>query len=698
MASVGTSEELVEVDDYINKNLSSQLSSQKIETTTTSKTSDQEKSTTYQAESQVDTETRQISSLTSSDIAHPNIPNINFVINTIALVPERKSDDDSSDEDEDGTFTEEDFKSCPFTTERPKHARKTTDIEELPVPARTRSESIIVAPFLQKLAKNGFEKKDTDKLETSVSVSIGLNRMLSLSERKNRSLSLELESAIETNVRYEIFGFYWKCNWYNSKGIPVEYSRVKKFYKQLKRKDPKEAKRFISDTECGILVPYQNLREYAKNHNQTKKLIKEFREKALIPKIYLSLVDSDTFDFNGIYSAYLRLAANSAPTVMSTGYEFSANGAAEDKVFELGSHIDRMIRVLTARHIPLGTYYPEPNTCFLIPPESETIPESFIDKDIKDGDLESASLLRKVKSRKNATFKFSDDNPLITTIPERAKRCKSSKRPIKELLSSEFKKGASPTQDDLRLLKQISQSNFHEKIWDDNIFINGAITVRECKITDCKSLICKIRNENRDKAITEIKKKNYMDNDVVDAIVKAVEERRRYINEIKKDYIRSEDEEKLLQIFKEGNIEISNFSRDKILALAKMLQDKEIEISDILNLIETAQSHNEDFLEALQLFIITIDKREYLVSVILQLYKENPLHLMFMSGEPDDIILENSDNEEIVDFGIEHYEIDIDWVRSELDGDRDGDSAALMDFDRIMMKYDHQIDSDYDIL
>lgn len=97
---------------------------------------------------------------------------------------------------------------------------------------------------------------------------------------------------------------------------------------------------------------------------------------------------------------------------MSTGYEFS-----KLDIFHAVSHIDRMIRVTIAKHIPLGVYFPEPNFCVLLPTDHTTLPESFIDKSIRNGKSESAALLRKVKERTNFTCIFSDLNPIITKTP-----------------------------------------------------------------------------------------------------------------------------------------------------------------------------------------------------------------------------------------------------------------------------------------
>jgi hypothetical protein len=300
MARAGKLSESIKDEDITNQRLSIQPSFQKIEATTNTNTNKAENKEDKEVSELIEgTKQLSLTSPPATDFPLTNIPITTFVINTIAYAPEREFDDDSSDEEDDGTFPDELFNfdsqskdSIPFTTTIPKYARKkANDFKELPDPTQVWSTSVTVAPFLQKLIQNGFEENDKGKLAASVSVSIGLNRMLSLSTRKNQSLSLELESDVETSVRYEKFGFYWKCNWYNSEGKPVEYQLVQKFYKQLKRIDSEKAQEFIAITERGIPVPYQELREYAKNHTKTKELIGESREKVPNANIYLSLIE-----------------------------------------------------------------------------------------------------------------------------------------------------------------------------------------------------------------------------------------------------------------------------------------------------------------------------------------------------------------------------------------------------------------------
>ncbi len=427
-----------------------------------------------------------------------DINNIKFVVNTIAFVPHPKVlDGESSDDETDGKFSESDFDfdptdktSLPFRTFRikkkdaeskedeeeetkyPTKLGKVSDVEEEFLKDSGEKASVVVQPFLSQLKAEAFVDDDIERL-ADIKVSIGLNRPKSLSTRKNKILTNELESKVDSTIEHEKFGVFWNYSWYNKDNKSTTYDKVHKFYKQLKKVNSSLADQFREASEVGI-VPYQALRERVKSHDHTKALIKSFRDINPEFDIYLSIIDSDTVSFNNVYSAYLRIYESSSPTVMSTGYEFSK----VQYPFMFASQIDRAIRIATAKYIPLGVYYPEPNMCVLIPKESDTIPESFIsvDNDLRrKGNAESVALLRQVKDREGATFVFADAQPLITAVPERATKTKKSKTKIK--FSDKFLEGGLPTTSDITLLKQISQSHFLEGVWLDNLYINRAIAI-----------------------------------------------------------------------------------------------------------------------------------------------------------------------------------------------------------------------------
>lgn len=683
---------------------------------------------------------------------------------------------DSNYSDADFHFNLKDKSFVPFTTKEKPIPEIEEINEELSDSNQSDSNSSLITPFFKKLSQNGFEKDDKDKLATSVSVSIALNRMKSLSTRKNKSLYLELESKIEkSEIKYEKFVFFWKCYWFEHvngkrKREPVNQEKVRKFYKQLKKRNKKKAERFREMQEKKVHVPYQVLREFAKNHDKTKKLVNEFRQEDPNANIYLSLIDLDTVDFNGIYSAYLRIVKDyNTPTVMSTGYEYST----DEPAYQLISQIDRKIRVITASHIPLGTYYPEPNTCVLIEKGRDTLLESFIDTSNKKGNLESACLLKEVQKRENATFVFSDDKPLITTIPYRARLTKSHKTQIS--FTNEFQEGFPPTEMDLKSSKSVTQNNFHENVWLTNLFINNGIkfktydikkyikhpadlkqseklvelyvkdTENSCKrieaidklkeyvrpeyvgvvdvifrksvLRHCIHLISEIskikekdefemfssegvevtsleekeKKEKEEEKMKEELKKYIIPNDV-DKIVKATEAIKRYIEIYKIEFIRSEDEQKLLDILKAYNININRIPIDKFTMLAdqrllELIEKEIIDSEDLLRstteelryicdkeeILEAVENKNIDFDDLLNFLKIfedgfsTIDLalEEYPIEDILERYNEDPIHLMFMAGDPIQIVEENEDNLKIVKIGVEYYDVteeDCPWL------------------------------------
>lgn len=162
-------------------------------------------------------------------------------------------------------------------------------------------------------------------------------------------------------------------------------------------------------------IPYQDIREYLKNHTATRELADDFRRADPHCRVYFSFIDSDTVKFNHIYSEYLQIVREELkkdgipPTVMSTGYEFT-----HDSDHHIASWLDRMVRVAMAETDPLLVYYPEPNFCVLVREKFNTIEESFIKERRKKDEyhMESPVLIRQVKNR--PSFK-----PIIILTPER---------------------------------------------------------------------------------------------------------------------------------------------------------------------------------------------------------------------------------------------------------------------------------------
>jgi len=659
-------------------------------------------------------------------------------------VPEDDMNGYSSDESEDGRFKGKfDFDtsqptSFPYRTfDLPTKKSSKGPIEKRVGTLKIGEEDLELDPnkpkaldsksqeLLDLLADTSFEEQDKDHL-SDLGVVIGLNRPKSLSTRKNNSLDKQLQIEETSDIIHDKFAFFWNMPWTKQNGNPAKYDEVRDFYKQLKRIDPKKAVEFLdyNENKARPSPPYQQVRDRINNHDKTREIVQELGCNDG-DDVYASLIDGDTLDFNGIYSAYLRITKTSTPTIMSTGYEFS--GQDKDFPFKFASMVDRDIRIITARHVPAGVYYPEPNTCILIPSDEDSLPESFVDQGRKKSDLESAIVIRNVLShREDTSMVFIKDKPLITTTPPRAKLTKAHKTSIP--FSTEFSQGASPTKDDIRSLKQISQSHFHEKVWYDNLFINGSIKVTGCTQAHCISLLSKIRKGTvEERAKASIKLKNHIPAETVDAIANAATEIRKYCENLAINYVRSENESKLLETLQNLNISINSFSRDQLLILAREdvlemiidetinpidlialnlkslkilfdnagiiegLQEEDIDLKDLLKLHRIAKKHKESFDGALDKYLEAIERGDYASEDILEMYEQDPLHLLFMSSDPSSLVLENSDDERIIKFALDNpdpYDTDFEWVRDQLS------DAGLMDFDRILGNYDYISESD----
>ncbi|XDV25323.1 hypothetical protein PO909_029254 [Leuciscus waleckii] len=162
-------------------------------------------------------------------------------------------------------------------------------------------------------------------------------------------------------------------------------------------------------------IPYRKIREQLKQCESTKELVRQFRHKDPTGTIYFCFFDADTVDFNHVLSSYIDvIKEHNYPTVMSTGYVFPENSGLRIK-----SEHDRQVRIITAEHFPLGTYYPEPNFCVLLSDESDTLRESFDYARDTENNMESPILIRQVKQREGFKAVFANKDPIITPVPKK---------------------------------------------------------------------------------------------------------------------------------------------------------------------------------------------------------------------------------------------------------------------------------------
>lgn len=318
--------------------------------------------------------------------------------------------------------------------------------------------------------------------------------MYSVSGKGNNYLTHKISSTEQSSIPNRVSLAYWKPHWYiKTKGcgvnVPVtDVKRVEKYYQSL---DAEQKLLFLEENETKYPVPYQELREHLKMHENTKYLVEEVRRNFPSAPCYLTIMDSDIVDYNKVFSSYLAIVKDAMngktetlPDIMSTGYIFP-NDAQFGKAMTEASQICREIRAITAQHLPLGTYYPEPNFCILIDPEENTVPESFISCFMLASNQESRVIIKHLKKSRgqlNAVFS-SEKAPIITALPERCMFYKSEgEKDVKNRkaihFSTEFMQGQRLSLHDLHEMRQISQHNLDPTVWFSNLVGNGALELK----------------------------------------------------------------------------------------------------------------------------------------------------------------------------------------------------------------------------
>ena len=281
------------------------------------------------------------------------------------------------------------------------------------------------------------EKNEESRIEAEkrLSLSIGLNKMASLSETRNRALTNMLQAPIQSIMPVKRFAMMWDGAWQekiNDKWMDASYQRVRDFYRQLKRIDKKLAKQFRSQVEQkrGHMVPYREIREKIKNHTNTKTLVKEAREKNPRAPVYLGFFDPDTKKLRagqvGSFSVFdQEVKKNPELVIASVGYMIED---PTNPLLELGVLFDLSVRDMTARYIKNGVYYPEPCTIVRVPEDSDTVPEHFVKKGArhyrspKEMPILIKSVLEERKLNAQRVMAFNMDGAIVTAKPARMQR------------------------------------------------------------------------------------------------------------------------------------------------------------------------------------------------------------------------------------------------------------------------------------
>lgn len=538
---------------------------------------------------------------------------IQFVLNVPMYVPDDSAADDdsvadeiSSNEEEDDGFEEtfttienlDDPLAYPFRSFRvgdTKHKCLVGKISDEPQflnqngNLQNTAKKSLPQEFLDLLQEQGFANGCTDDLGCTddhgctddLGVIIGLNRHKSLSNRINNCLDKQLQATETSKLKYKKFAFYWDIPWTDREGNSVEYRIVRRFYKQLKTLEPEKAEMFIKHNEDKMRPspPYQHIRETVKNHPFNNDVIQKLKEQSPNSIIYVSFVDGDTKDFNGMYSGYVELIRESKepPKVMSTGYEFPQE---DGHPLYVGSKLERLIRVVTAKAFGPGVYYPEPNFCVLLQGQ-DLSNYSFVDRKQADGRLESPILLRALLGTSLPVF--SEKNPVVTSS-DRAQKSSSGL-----IFSQQFSKGGAPNADDRRRLSQIIQSTLNPKQWAEALYFNrafklsGFVGVKGTFV----SLMTNLRKDPDDQKTVEKLKEIVTPCDVVPKLHTAAKEVSKIIK-------------RFFNIFEENNI------WDEVYC-SRIHEFYELPVSSMLTIIDMFDKKNELCYNVMKIFFSLSD-------------------------------------------------------------------------------------------
>ena len=467
--------------------------------------------------------------------------------------------------------------------------------------------SVVVQPLLNKMAETALVNTAAEAVEDVVSVSMGLNRMLSVSDRKNELLKLELKARAESDVQHKAFGVYWDVKWYNARGKEVSHSDVRGYYKKLKAYDKESgtdyAEQFVAVNEKGIKPPYQDLREYAKNHELTKELVQDAREQNPEQPVYMHVLDGDVESYNGVYSEYLQYiqASGTIPVVMSTGYGVTQELETDYPIVQ-AVLLDLMIRRATAKVFPAGVYYAEPNLCVLIPAGSTTVPESFRNNGTSQVS-ESAVMISNVLESRGAVdhpIVFIDATPLQTTIPD---RFRVNKRGGDHKFSAEFVDGGLPTQRYLVKMQNISQTSLSLLQWAKSLNVNNALKLN-AKVNNQKlaGMICRyVKGDEDDTELLKV-----MSADQVEIIARAYEARGMAIVHYRKHYMQAPDEDIIRTLVQHASgVDIDEETIDIIAGadILDLIEEDVITLNELAGLAdETLQEllYNEDVINVVR--------------------------------------------------------------------------------------------------
>ncbi|MFT4554508.1 MAG: hypothetical protein ACI9S8_003159 [Chlamydiales bacterium] len=342
---------------------------------------------------------------------------------------------------------------------------------------------------LEKIASESFGKTEAFSRKESkrkLAIVVGMNCPLSLDNNKNRDFIGMLRNvATVESISYRCFGFFWKPLWCQKEGMGKKTYPIEKAFLLIKLLKPQQAAKVRAKLEGNLQsqIPFQNIREKIFKGTQTQDFFRHFAEKGGDAPVYFSCLDDDFVSLRhreGLYSTYSKLISDGKmkkgkyPKLLSTGYTVQSG---TQPLIKIAVDMERMVRAATAKHIPLGPYYPEPNFIFQL--DYKLYKDGKYSFKGAGKSLESRRFIQnamKVTTLDASNVIFYPHAPLLTRTPARMVTKKIialgniDSRNIKQ-------KGV------LTGLRSISQSHAFPKQWADNLYIALPVSTKVTNVT-----------------------------------------------------------------------------------------------------------------------------------------------------------------------------------------------------------------------
>ena len=273
------------------------------------------------------------------------------------------------------------------------------------------------------------------------------NRLRSISRSRNYTrerpqLDRENPNAVPIkNVCYHIVPQWLKHGENGTK--PTDQEEVARFFRAFKAWEQRQGIDINTDASAarlfrrhyednfGPIVPFQSFRNRIKDDAVTINAVNNFYAKNPENPTYLLFFDDDFRTLRpfgvGLLSIYDQFVnykvkyTGKIPTLLSTGYRF----ATQPDISLVASEIDRWVRAATAKIIPTGTCYPEPNMAIKTQDTAQNRPiinAQFDEKKNTKSKTESRDFIKAALAHgdiTNDTASFLPYGPLPTETPQR---------------------------------------------------------------------------------------------------------------------------------------------------------------------------------------------------------------------------------------------------------------------------------------